>query len=253
MSPNRPVPKDANPAWLTPEAEPVELRHHALAGLIRLGYRVTQGPRRSKLARFWCALAARLEGGDMRSATLRDFLSKDWYVHLGAHSYGPCSMPGYWPPSVSVGRYVSVGPNVAVYTQNHPLDRVSTHPYFYDARCGVVPAEELEPGLLRIEHDVWLGRNAVVLPGCQRIGVGAVIGAGAIVTKDVPDFAIVGGVPGKLLRYRYDEPTQQRVLASRWWEKTPEALAGELDQMLKPAEDALADLAPTADPTPDAT
>lgn len=253
MSPLRPIPKDANPDWLKPEADPAELRRHALASFVRLGYRITQGSRRSKLARLWCAVAARLEGGDMRSATLREMLSKDWYVHLGAYSYGPCSMPGYWPPSVSVGRYVSVGPNVAVYTQNHPLDRISTHPYFYDARCGIVDEEELEPGLLRIEHDAWLGRNAVILPGCQRIGVGAVIGAGAIVTKDVPDFAIIGGVPGKLLKYRYDEQTQQRVLASRWWEKTPEALAGEPDQMLKPAAEVLAAASAKADQLVDAS
>lgn len=237
MTANRPVPKDADPDWLTPQARPEELRRHGLSGLIRLGYRATQGQRRSKLARLWCALAARLEGGEMRSATLRELLSKDWYVHLGAHSYGPCSKPGYWPPSVSVGRYVSVGPNVAVYTQNHPLNRVSTHPYFYDARCGVVKQEVLEPGLLRIEHDVWLGRNAVILPGCRRIGLGAVIGAGAVVTRDVPNFGIVGGVPAKLLRYRFDETTQKKIRDSRWWEKSPEALSADLQKMCKPAEE----------------
>lgn len=237
MSPSRPIPKDVDPSWLTPEADPTDLRRHGLAGVIRLGYRLTQGSRRGKFARFWCALAARLEGGEMRSATLREILSEDWYVHLGAHSYGPCAMPGFWPPSVSVGRYVSIGPNVAVYTQNHPLDRISTHPYFYDARCGVVQEEELEPGLLRIEHDVWLGRNAVILPGCRRIGIGAVIGAGAVVTRDVPDFAIVGGVPAKVLRSRYDEATQEQVLASRWWEKAPEELAQDLNKMCRPASD----------------
>lgn len=239
MSPNRPIPQNVDPAWLRPQADSAELCRHGLSGLIRLAYRLTQGSRRGKFARFWAALAARLEGGDMRSATLRELLSEDWYVHLGAHSYGPCSMPGFWPPSVSVGRYVSVGPNVAVYTQNHPLDRISTHPYFYDARCGVVEEEELEPGILRIEHDVWLGRNAVILPSCRRIGIGAVIGAAAVVTRDVPDFAIVGGVPAKLLRYRYDEAVQAKILASRWWEKPPEELAGDIDKMCRSASEVL--------------
>ncbi|MEO0477154.1 MAG: CatB-related O-acetyltransferase [Planctomycetota bacterium] len=237
MSPSRPIPTDVDAAWLKPEAEASELRRHGFAGMIHLGYKLMQGSRRGKFARFWCAIAARLEGGEMRSATLRELLSNDWYVHLGAYSYGSCSLPGYWPPSVSVGRYVSVGPNVAVYTQNHPLDRISTHPYFYDARCGVVQEEELEPGILRIEHDVWLGRNAVILPGCRRIGIGAVIGAGAVVTKDVPDFAIVGGVPAKVLRSRYDEATQQQVVESRWWDKSPEELAKDLDTMCRPASE----------------
>lgn len=240
MSPSRPVPTDVDSEWLKPQAAAHELRRHRLAGLIRAGYRLTQGSRRSKLARFWCALAARLESGEMRSATLRDFLSEDWYVHLGAHSYGPCAKPGYWPPSVSVGRFVSVGPNVAVYTQNHPLDRISTHPYFYDARCGMVDEEELDAGLLRIEHDVWLGRNAVILPGCKRIGIGAVVGAGAVVTRDVPDFAIIGGIPGKVLRYRYEEQVREKVLASRWWEKTPEVLAQNMTKMVGPAREILA-------------
>ena len=101
--------------------------------------------------------------------------------------------------------------------------------------------EELKPGILRIEHDVWLGRNAVILPGCRRIGIGAVIGAGAVVTRDVPDFAIVGGVPAKVLRYRYDEPTQAKVLASRWWELQPEALAEDLGKMCRTASDAFDD------------
>jgi len=240
MPASRPVPESAPPKWLEPEQRAGEGVRHPLAGLLGLGYRLTQGGRRSKVAAFWLALAARLEGGSMRSVTLRRLLSRDWYVHLGAYSYGPCTVPGHWPPSVSVGRYVSVGPGVSVYTQNHPLDRLSTHPYFYDARCGVVAQEMLEPGLLRVEHDAWLGRNAIILPGCRRIGIGAVVGAGAVVTRDVPDFAIVGGVPAKLMRYRFDEPVREQVLASRWWDKSVDELKAELETMTVPAAEALA-------------
>lgn len=240
MPPSRPIPDSVPPELLRPDQRPDEGVRHPLAGLIELGYRLTQGGRRSKVAGVWLALAARLEGGSMRSATLRRLLSRDWYTHLGAHSYGPCTRPGYWPPSVSIGRYVSVGPGVAVYTQNHPLDRASTHPYFYDARCGVVSQELLEPGLLRIEHDAWLGRNAIILPGCRRIGLGAVVGAGAVVTRDVPDFAIVGGIPAKVLRYRFDEGLQAKVRASRWWEKSLDELRQDLDAMIVPAAEALA-------------
>ena len=55
---------------------------------------------------------------------------------------------------------------------------------------------------LHIAGDVWIGARAIVLPGCRRIGHGAIIGAGSVVTKDVPDYAIMGGNPAKVLRYR---------------------------------------------------
>jgi len=69
----------------------------------------------------------------------------------------------------------------------------------------------------RVGHDVWIGDNSVIMSGLT-IGTGAVIGAGAVVTKDVPPYAIVAGIPGRILRYRFDERTIDRLLASRWWE-----------------------------------
>lgn len=60
---------------------------------------------------------------------------------------------------------------------------------------------------LYIASDVWIGSRVIILPGCQRIGRGAIIGAGAVVTKDVPDYAIVGGNPAKVIRYRTEKQT----------------------------------------------
>jgi acetyltransferase-like isoleucine patch superfamily enzyme len=118
-----------------------------------------------------------------------------------------------------------------VYTQNHPLDRPSTHPYFYEAGLGFVEADGLEPGHLDIGHDVWMGQSCVVLPGCRRIGTGAVIGANAVVTRDVPPFAVVAGVPAKVIRYRFDEPEQRAVIESRWWTRTLDELSADRDWM----------------------
>lgn len=61
---------------------------------------------------------------------------------------------------------------------------------------------------LHIASDVWIGARAIILPGCRRIGRGAIVGAGAVVTKDVPDFAIVGGNPARVLKYRIDHSEQ---------------------------------------------
>lgn len=104
--------------------------------------------------------------------------------------------------SLTIGNYVNIGPNVSLLTANHRFDAFD-RPM---AQQGVVPAPVI------IEDDVWLGANVVVLPG-NRIGRGAIIGANAVVTHNVEPFAIVGGVPARLLKYRFDEATRQKASA----------------------------------------
>lgn len=74
-----------------------------------------------------------------------------------------------------------------------------------------------------IGHDVWIGCNCVVLAGVN-IGIGAVIGAGSVVTKDVPPYAVVVGNPAKVLKYRFSSELIDRLLKSKWWELTDEEL-----------------------------
>ena len=96
--------------------------------------------------------------------------------------------------------------------------------------------DNLPFGRLEIGHDAWLGVNSIITTGCHRIGIGAVVGAGAVVTKDVPDFAIVGGNPARILRYRFPEDIRQRILEGRWWERSIEECAGSLDAFTRPFE-----------------
>jgi acetyltransferase-like isoleucine patch superfamily enzyme len=159
-------------------------------------------------------------------------------VEVGAYSYGDCLIPGAFPPNVVVGRWVSIGPGVRVYNQNHPLDHLSMHPYFYEPGMGVVKENPMPRHALVIGHDAWLGRNAIVTPGCKRIGVGAVIGAGAVVTKDVDDYAIVAGNPAKLIRYRFAEDVRKVLLDSKWWERSIDELRAFADDMVKPVDSA---------------
>lgn len=126
-----------------------------------------------------------------------------------------------------IGAFCSIANNVIIGGAQHPLDWVSTSPVFYDApsgtnhHLGTLP--EPKRILTKIGNDVWVGSRAFVMQGVS-IGNGAVIGSGAVVTKDVPPYAIVAGVPAKILRYRFDEETIDRLQKSEWWKFSDEKL-----------------------------
>lgn len=122
----------------------------------------------------------------------------------------------------SIGRFCSVAGDVKIGLGKHPFDRVSTSPVFYsfNNRFRVKwnndeTVIESEPTI--IGNDVWIGTNAIIVGGVT-VGNGAVIAAGAIVTRDVEPFAIVGGVPAKTIKYRFDKDTVDKIEHIKWWE-----------------------------------
>jgi len=187
-----------------------------------------------RFRRLCVSLLLRLEGGQFYSLTVRQILGHYYGVEVGAYSYGECMEPGSWPRGVTVGRYVSVARGVRVFLRDKPLERLSLHPFFYNAHLGWVPEDGVPFGRLEIGHDAWLGANAIITSKCHRIGIGAVVGAGAVVTRDVPDFAIVAGNPARILRYRFPEDLRQRILESRWRERSIEECSRSLDAMTRP-------------------
>jgi virginiamycin A acetyltransferase len=162
-------------------------------------------------------VASRLERDEFHSRTLREILHVYHGVTVGAYSYGPCLIPGAFPSGVIVGRYVSIAADVRVLARNHPINRLSMHPLFYNPALGLIDQDNLPTGSLAIEHDAWIGERAMILPGCNRIGLGAVVGAGAVVTRNVPDFAIIGGNPARIIRMRFSDGTCELIRASKWW------------------------------------
>ncbi len=163
-----------------------------------------------------------LEGGQMRSATARRLLLEVHGVEVGAHSYGSLLVPGMAQPGTVVGRYVSIGPNVRRYNAQHPTGSASLHPYWYNPILGFADIElDVPRTSLVIGDDAWIGANVVILPGCQRIGVGAVVGAGAIVTRDVADFTIVAGVPARSMGTRLTRAKRDRLLSENPWSREP--------------------------------
>ena len=118
----------------------------------------------------------------------------------------------------SIGRYVSISHDVKIGLENHKLDGLGTSPIFYSSQRDWVDGDtrEKQPPVI-IEDDVLVSANAMIMSGVT-IGTGAVVGAGAFVNKDVPPYAIVAGVPAKIIRYRFDEATIEKLIKSKWWE-----------------------------------
>ena len=144
------------------------------------------------------------------------------YCHIGSFSYVAFRSRIV---NAKVGRFCSIGPDVVVGLGRHPTRKfVSTYPGFYsdkNAGCAVRLREDKifddDPPTTFFENDVWVGANTII-PGGVHIGNGAIIAAGAVITRDVPPYAIVGGNPAAVIRYRFDDEQIQILLASQWWE-----------------------------------
>lgn len=184
-------------------------------------------------------LIERYEGGSMHSTTLRTILKERFGVEVGRYSYGPLLGPGVLPEGTRIGRYCSFAPGISVFRRNHPKGNPSLHPFFYDQRTGVFPHDLIEDNRdnpLIIGSDVWIGNGATILPGCRNIGNGAIVAASAVVTKDVPDFAIVAGNPARIIAYRFDEETRAALSQSGWWSKSLEELSPSIERFTVPLD-----------------
>ena len=136
--------------------------------------------------------------------------------------------------NVKIGRFCSIASNVKVVAATHPLEKfVSTHPSFYSTLkqagfCFVNMQlfdefRTIEGRYAIIGNDVWIGPDVTLLGGIQ-IGDGAVILASSVVTKDVEPYSIVGGVPAKLLKYRFEPIMIKKLLEIKWWNWTFEEI-----------------------------
>lgn len=175
-----------------------------------------------------------LEGGEFYSHTLRRIYSSYHGISIGMYSYGGCFSQENIQPGTEIGRYCSFANNVYIYTRNHPYTCKSTHPFFYNASLKIVDKDLIPYSRMIIGNDVWIGMNVIILPSVSYIGDGVVIGAGSIVTKNVPPYAIMAGNPAKVIKYRFDQDRIDQLLKEKWWNKNIDELRKDINTYIFP-------------------
>ncbi len=150
-------------------------------------------------------------------------------VKIGKHTYGITQKTiviasSHCPASVVVGSFCSFAPGVIILANvDHPTNLPSTFPFktllyprHKESSTNYSNWDAVTKGPVEIGHDVWLGLNTIILSGVK-IGPGAVIGAGSVVTKDIPPYAIAVGNPAKVIKFRFSNEIIERLLESEWW------------------------------------
>lgn len=126
--------------------------------------------------------------------------------------------------NTKIGKFCSIGPECLIGLGKHPSTRyVSTHPAFFSTgkQAQMTFSDKnyfKQYERIEIGNDVWIGARAIILDGVS-IGDGAIVAAGAVVTKDIPAYAVAGGVPARVIKYRFSTEQIKHLLAIRWWDK----------------------------------
>jgi phosphonate metabolism protein (transferase hexapeptide repeat family) len=137
----------------------------------------------------------------------------------------------------TIGKFCAIASGARINALEHPIERVSQHkityrPNEYFLAQGIDAAfrDRRQKARVTIGHDVWIGHGAIVLPGIS-IGHGAVAGGGAVVTQDVPAYAIVAGVPAKFIGWRFVSEIADKLIALSWWDWEHDRLAAAIGDM----------------------
>ncbi len=144
---------------------------------------------------------------------------------VGAYSY---VAPNTSIVCAEVGKFCSIAKDVNIGLGTHSMKLISTSPIFVskDNAIGIswtFQNRHEDCNKVIVGNDVWIGTKAIIMGGVK-IGDGAIIGAGSIVTKDVPDYAVAVGIPAKVIKYRFDKPIIEKLLELRWWDMSEEKL-----------------------------
>lgn len=177
--------------------------------ILGLKYIISKALKKARLASIRCSVidpTSKIESG---SAFIDSSIGRNSFCGYDCEVY-----------RARIGAFVSIANRVTLGGARHPMEWVGMSPVFYAGRDSVRTkyAEHALPESpeIVVGNDVWIGHSAIVLSGVK-IGNGAVVGAGSVVTKDVPAYAVVAGNPARILRYRFDEETIRELEEIQWW------------------------------------
>ena len=154
------------------------------------------------------------------------------FVEVGRGTYGAIDVTNYSEKyMLRIGNYCSIAPQVLfIVCGDHHTNTFSTYPY--RSKLGIQEFEALSKGDIIVGDDVWIGARAIILSGVK-IGKGAIIAAGSVVTKDVPPYAVVGGNPAKLIRMRFSEEIIDKLMDIDFNRLTTDNIIGNIDSLYK--------------------
>lgn len=136
--------------------------------------------------------------------------------------------------NATIGNFTAIGKDTVITVGQHPTDYLTSHSIFYKkGNWGwhddwIAPIDFKSDKRVTIGNDVWIGRQCIILDGVN-IGDGAIVATGAVVTKDVPPFAIVGGVPAKVIKYKFPQDVIDRLEEIQWWNLPDEKITEVVD------------------------
>ncbi|MDO1581059.1 CatB-related O-acetyltransferase [Rhizobium oryzicola] len=158
-----------------------------------------------------------------------------YYTHSGKPEDTAAILAPYLGHSVRerlvIGKFVQIarGSYFITSSANHPMTGFTTYPFriFKPETFGY---KDLPVRDTVVEHDVWIGHNAAIMPGV-RIGTGAIVAAASVVARDVPPYAVVGGNPASLIRMRYSDDIISELLSIAWWDWSLDKIEANLDAL----------------------
>ena len=159
---------------------------------------------------------------------------------VGEHTYGSIKIADNSSnTNIEIGDYCSFAEDLTIILRNHSSQNISTFPFdvvwhVYGTNDTPINNHTSKNETLKIGNDVWIGHGVKILPGVSSIGDGAVIAAGAVVTKDVEPYSVVGGVPAKHIKYRFKEDQIKELQEIKWWEWDEQTIKERIKDITSP-------------------